>query len=300
MTTKKILSEYGVYTLVRPAAEDEIPVVLDSPHSGRIYPADFMTRIAMDDLVRGEDRFVDELFADAPDYGASFLMADFPRCYIDANRSEQDLEDDIFDGEWDGPFDLRPSDKARSGIGLIRRLFHNDQAMYDAPLPQSEILKRIDLYHKPYHAALQREIDRLYAKFGFVLHLNCHSMPEHTAPFVPMISVLPFAPFYKRADIVLGDRDGTSAGESMRKMVMEELQHSGFSVKMNDPFKGVEIVRRHGRPDEKRHSLQIEINRGLYLDRRERDKTNKSAMLKTRLDYFLRGLCKAVRGMVHS
>ncbi len=299
MTDKKIISQHGVYTVVYPAPEAAIPLIFDSPHSGRVYPPDFITQIPMEELIRGEDRFVDELFAAAPDYGATMVCADFPRCYVDPNRSEHDLEDDIFDGQWDGPFDLRPTDKAHSGIGLIRRIFHNDQAMYEAPLPQDQILRRIEAYHRPYHAALAQEIDRLYDQFGFVIHVNCHSMPEHSAPILPVLSILPFSPFYKRADIVLGDRDGTTVSPYWRDKMMSLVEESGFSVKMNDPFKGVEIVRRHGRPDTHRHSIQIEVNRGLYLDRRERDKSRKFGMIQTRLDYFMRGLSKAVRSMVH-
>ncbi len=49
-------------------------------------------------------------------------------------------------------------------------------------------------------------------------------------------------------------------------IVASVLEDTGYSVAINDPYKGVEIVRRHGRPAENRHSLQVEINRRLYMD----------------------------------
>jgi N-formylglutamate amidohydrolase len=46
------------------------------------------------------------------------------------------------------------------------------------------------------------------------------------------------------------------------------LRDIGYAVAVNDPYKGVELVRRHGRPAEQRHSLQVEVNRRLYMDER--------------------------------
>jgi N-formylglutamate deformylase len=37
-------------------------------------------------------------------------------------------------------------------------------------------------------------------------------------------------------------------------------------VSYNHPYKGVELVRRYGKPAGQRHSLQLEINRKLYMN----------------------------------
>jgi N-formylglutamate deformylase len=63
-------------------------------------------------------------------------------------------------------------------------------------------------------------------------------------------------------------------------------------VRINDPYKGVEIVRRHGRPDIGRNSLQIEINRALYMNEETFEKTPYYATLKMHLS----GLIKIVGG----
>ena len=49
-------------------------------------------------------------------------------------------------------------------------------------------------------------------------------------------------------------------------MVFEHLSGRGYDVSLNHPYKGVELVRRYSDPARHRHSLQIEINRKLYMD----------------------------------
>lgn len=290
-------SANDVYRIFR--AEDEsreIPLLFDSPHSGRNYPSDFNTKIPMDTLITGEDRFVDELFSDAPYYGACLVQAEFPRCYIDPNRSPNDIEDAIFEGTWPEHAPERvPSDKAEYGIGLIRRLFRHDQNMYDKPLSPDDILHRIEHYHRPYHQAVATELERLKDKFGWVLHINAHSMPAVTSPFLPSLSIKNFPPFQRRADIVLGDRDGTSISPHWNEVLSSLCEDCGFTFKHNDPFKGVEIVRRYGKPEQNQHSIQMEVNRGLYLDKDERDKNAQFGLLKTRIDFFIRTLARSVR-----
>ena len=70
----------------------------------------------------------------------------------------------------------------------------------------------------------------------------------------------------KKADFVLGDRDGSTCAPEFTAFVAKTLTGLGYDVAINDPYKGVELVRMHGRPAEQRHSLQIEINRRLYMD----------------------------------
>ena len=98
-------------------------------------------------------------------------------------------------------------------------------------------------------------MDAAHEHFGGVWHINCHSMPA-------VGDALADDPGRERADFVLGDRDGTTCEPALTQRVAETVRAMGYSVAINDPYKGVEIVRRHGRPDEHRHSLQIEIKRG--------------------------------------
>lgn len=288
--TKTLLKEHkdGIYELRRASAEDEIPLILDSPHSGRTYPSDFQTLIPYEDLICGEDRYVNELFPAPQKMGATWLCALFPRSYIDVNRHYSDIHPRMIHGKWQGSFPLLPSKKSSAGIGLIREHFHDGRAFYAAPLHTTDIVRRIQNYYAPYHAALCGEINRLHDTYGVVYHLNCHSMPSESAPRL--------SPSQRgRADIVLGTLDGTSASDAFTNLVQEAFETHDFSTLLNNPYKGVEIVERYGNPAQNRHSIQIEINRALYLDNDERYKNPDFVEIAARLTDVIATISRQIK-----
>lgn len=241
---------------VRRPAQAALPIVIDSPHSGTDYPADFGYSAPFELLRRGEDLYVDQLYAHAPDFGATFIAAHFPRAYIDPNRLLADIDEALLDAPWPGPVAAGP--KTRLGIGLIWRLL-GDVPVYQRQLSVAEVQQRIERCYRPYHAALEQAIEGAYRQFSAVWHLNVHSMPDDAYQRLK----LPVKPL---ADFVLGDLDGRTAGEPLMALIEGVLRDQGYSVARNDPFKGVEIIARNGRPAERRHSLQIEIKRSCYAD----------------------------------
>jgi N-formylglutamate amidohydrolase len=277
----------GVYHLAMPGPGVEpAPVVLDSPHSGARYPESFRPRVPVRDLRRVEDAFVDELFADAPAHGAVLLAADFPRSFIDPNRAVDDLDLGMVEGAW--PYRVAPTEKSRLGHGLIWRSCPSERPMYDKPLPAAEVARRIEGYWRPYHEALQEALERAYAGFGAVWHLNCHSMPASSSPSLAGGAT---GRAGGRADVVLGDRDGTSCAGAFTDFVRAELQAMGYAVRINDPYRGAELVRAYGRPGQDRHSLQIEINRGLYMREAALEKTEGFSTLKRDLARLAEAVC---------
>jgi len=234
-----------------------LPLVLDSPHSGEHYPDDF-DHVPPRAIVRqAEDTHVARLYRAATGAGATLIEATFPRAYIDVNRSLVDLDALLLADDWPDP--VTPSRKTAQGIGLVWRIARGGAPMYDRKLTAAEVRDRIDRWYRPYHAALATELDALHRAFGAVWHLNCHSMPA-------VGDANADDPGRVRADFVLGDRDGTTCAPAFTSLVAETVRGMGYTVAVNDPYKGVEIVRRHGRPAERRHSLQIEIKRTLYMD----------------------------------
>lgn len=227
-----------------------IPLVLDSPHSGHHYPDDFHYIIPQHWLRQTEDSYVDELFHHAPSFGATLLKANFTRSYIDVNRAVDDLDPTMISGLL--PFALEPTERTFAGYGLIRHLCRG-QNVYAARLSATEIQKRIQECYTPYHGALKKLLDDTHTQFGSVWHVNCHSMPSNLA--VAM-----------RPDFIIGDRDGTSAEHHFIAHLADSLKRMGYSVAHNDPYKGVEIVRRYGHPRAGFHSVQLEINRALYMN----------------------------------
>jgi len=248
--------EFSPYVLTRPQG-DAIALVCDSPHSGTTYPADFAYAIDAQTLRSGEDTHVETLWQAIPKVGGTLLAAQFPRSYIDPNREPDDIDAELLDGPWPQP--LHPTEKTRLGHGLIWRKAKG-QAIYDRRLGVAEVQQRIARYHRPYHAALSREIDAAYQRFGAVWHLNLHSMPANSYEALELHSDHPLA------DFVLGDRDGTTCAPEFVDLVAQALRAQGFRVALNDPFKGVALIARIGQPSQRRHSLQIEVNRALYMD----------------------------------
>ena len=233
------------------------PLVLDSPHSGFEMPADFDSVLPAEALRDGEDCFIDVLWSPAAASGVPLLAALFPRTYIDPNRHPADIDPALLDAPWPG--ELRPSGKAALGKALVWRTLDDGRPLYDRLLTVAELQHRILHYHRPYHWALQTMLDSAHRRFGVVHHLNCHSMNAVSGAMGEGGAGV------VRADFVLGDRDGTSCAPEFTAFVRDFLAGLGHEVKVNDPFKGVELVRAYADPPKGRHSLQVEINKRLYM-----------------------------------
>ncbi len=251
-------------------------LVFDSPHSGSVYPADFDHAIERMTLRRSEDAHVDELFAHVVDHGATLVHALFPRVYVDPNRNEDDIDLTMIEGEWTRP--VNPSFKTLDrGVGLIWRDMKAFGPIYAGKLTAARVEARIDGYWRPYHAALAEALDKVQGDFGRVIHVNCHSMAS-MGDRTTEDGEIP------RPDFVVSDRDGTTCAPAVTRCVVETLRGMGYSVAINDPYKGFELVRRHGRPAEGRHSLQIEINRALYMEESTLSKVPGIAQLEANLN----------------
>jgi N-formylglutamate deformylase len=261
---------------VFPPRKGHAPLVLDSPHSGTDYPEDFRPAVSRELLRQAEDSYVDELYASAPDHGATLVAARFPRSYIDANRSLLDIDAALLDAPWPGP--AIPGPKTQKGIGLIWRVLDSGEAIYSRKLAVDEVKQRIVRFHQPYQRAVKDALDAVHDHWGAVWHLNVHSMPAVSG------RISEEGPGKARADFVLGDRDGTTCEPEFTMMVAEALRAMGYQVKVNDPYKGVELVRAFSDPKAGRHSLQVEVNRKLYMDERTRAKSAGFAELQRNLD----------------
>jgi N-formylglutamate deformylase len=263
---------------------DAVPLVLDSPHSGAVYPEEFDYRCSLPMLRRAEDAYVDQLYEIAPIHGATLIAALFPRSYIDANRAADDFDPAILTRLPPRPLTPRPV----SRVGLVRRHARPGIPIYDRKLEPEDVLGRIERYHRPYHRVLDDSVDTLHRTFGAVWHINCHSMPSHGNRGVGRRG--------EHGDFVLGDRDGTTCERDFTDFVARVLRRFGYDVRINEGYKGVEIVRRHGRPAANRHSLQIEVDRSLYMDQKTLEKLPGFDQLRANLA----GLVEAVAGYVRS
>lgn len=262
----------GVYQVFRPSGA-EIPLLIDSPHSGRDYPADFNYTCGFAALEQAEDNYVDALLDGVGQSGASVLYALFPRTYIDVNRAADDIDTDLLAEDWPGP--IAPTARSHAGIGLIRRLVKPGIPVYCRHLSPSEIQHRLDHYYHPYHAALKSMQDDLHYRFGAVWHINAHSMPSAAS-----MATGPHSLHHLQPDFVLGDRDGTSCDLDFTHALRDCLKNMGYRIAINTPYKGVEIVRRSACPGAGRHAIQLEINKALYWNEGQSTKNRNFDALK--------------------
>jgi N-formylglutamate amidohydrolase len=235
------------------------PVVFNSPHSGRVYPDAFLAsaRLDMTTLRRSEDTFVDELILDVVRHGMPLMRAHFPRCFVDVNREPYELDPRMFEGRLPSFANTR-SMRVAGGLGTVARVVGDAQEIYDRRLPVDDALRRIEGLYKPYHRALRRLVTRAHRDFGAVVLVDCHSMPSAAGAKDER----------PRADVVIGDRYGTSCVPVVTDVVETKLRDLGYAVSRNKPYAGGFITEHYGNPGAGFHSIQLEVNRALYMDER--------------------------------
>ena len=273
------------FEIRRPMRQTE-PFVYNSPHSGRVYPDAFlsMSRLDRNAIRRSEDYYVDELFASAVQLGAPLLAAQFPRAWLDVNREPYELDPRMFDGPLPS-FANIGSMRVAGGLGTIPRLVAENMDIYRGRLSVDEGLSRIEQVYRPYHANLRKLIAQTHVQFGKAILIDCHSMPANVR----------VAGGIARPDIIIGDRYGASAAHDLSFAAVSVLSELGYHVVRNKPYAGGFITEHYGRPGRGLHALQIELNRGLYVDEVTLEKTAGFELLKADLWEFSARMMAHVR-----
>jgi N-formylglutamate amidohydrolase len=244
------------YHLAQPLRRDT-SVIFSSPHSGRSYSRDFLAQAQLDSrsIRSSEDAYVDLLIDMATDFGIPLLTAKAPRAFIDLNRAADELDPSVIDGVARGMHNPRVS----SGLGVIPRVVANGRAIYRGKITLDDAQDRIAQYWQPYHSALRRLIAQSHASFDEAILIDFHSMPHEAIDAHAR-------PGQAKPDVVLGDRFGSAAGPEVMDRVEAAFMAAGLRVVRNAPFAGAYITQAYGRPQQGQHVVQVEIDRGLYLD----------------------------------
>lgn len=237
-----------------------IPFVYSSPHSGNKYPAEFLdkARPSIEALIQSEDSFVDQLFSTCPASGAPLLAALFPRIFCDPNRQAYELDPQMYSDSLPS-YVLTRSLRLSNGLGTIARYTADGQPIYKKKLTFEEAKQRIHDFYLPFHQQLQQLLAEGLKKFGFVVLVDCHSMPSRSRKAGKLQKI-------DRPDFILGDRFGLSCHGDIMELASSILQDLGYEVVRNIPYAGGYITEHYGQPAQNIHSLQIEINRALYMD----------------------------------
>lgn len=259
------------FEIVEPARW-RAPVVFNSPHSGSVYPKEFLasSRIDLPALRRSEDSFMDDMIRDLAARGFGTVRVNFPRSYVDVNREPYELDPRMFTGRLPSFANTR-SMRVAGGLGTIPRVVGDGQDIYRERLDVDDALKRIEILYKPYHRALRRLINGAHRAFGTAIVVDCHSMPS--------VGVSRDEP--PRPDVVIGDRYGTSCSPLLTDTVEDTLKQLGYSVGRNKPYAGGFITEHYGNPASGLHTIQIELNRAIYMDERRRERGPRFAQVVT-------------------
>jgi len=231
------------------------PLVLASPHSGRVYPPAFLaqTRLRVDQLRRAEDAFVDSLVAGAPPRGVPLVAAHYGRAWLDLNRSADELDPAMY-AEAPAPHPDQFGDRVRAGLGILPRIAAHGLDIYTEPLALAHAHARITAVHAPYHATLAQLLDAAHARHGYAVLLDCHSMPTP----LPARGGAP--------QIVIGDLFGQSAAPALVATLTDFFRRNNLRVAHNAPYAGGYTTQAHGQPQTGTHAVQIEIDRALYME----------------------------------
>jgi N-formylglutamate amidohydrolase len=275
------------FSVERPK-ELKVPLIFNSPHSGRIYPSTFLAASRLDahTLRRSEDAFVEELFGFVPELGAPLLHAHFPRAYLDVNREPYELDPILFR---DGLPHYANTQSVRvvGGLGTIARIVSESDEIYREPLSVEAALERIRRLYTPYHETLASLLLEAKREFGLAVLIDCHSMPS--SPTADRGTARP--------DFVLGDRFGTSCSGELTRLAASKLEELGYAVALNKPYAGGYITEHYGRPHKAQHVLQIEINRALYMNETSFAKSQGFDQLRLGLETMVRGLIPGIPGL---
>jgi len=242
------------YTLTQPERLSA-PALFASPHSGAVYPEHMLARLQVPllDLQRTEDAFVDDLFSAAPASGAALIAANYARCYVDLNRDTRELDPDMFDGKPPRACAM-PTPRVEAGLGVLPRVASSGKPLYASKIEPSEGERRLAQVHDAYHTRIRAELNQIRDDWGEAFLIDCHSMPS----VQPGRRALP--------DIVLGDRFGSACTSHLTMIAERAFRNFGYTTARNAPYAGGYTTRLYGRPKSGIHALQIEINRGLYMN----------------------------------
>lgn len=263
---------------VRRAQRLATPLIFASPHSGRVYPDALQaaSRLSAQDLRRSEDAYVDELIAGAESRGVAMVLCRFARAFVDVNRDPWELDPTMFEDAVPTAA-LANSPRVAAGLGAVPRLVGEGREIYSRKLAYSEAAERLNGVHRPYHLALGVLMEEARARFGLAILVDWHSMPSGVARADKRIgSAWP--------EVVLGDRHGASCGRGLTASVKRAFETAGYVTTLNAPYAGGFTTQTWGRPREGFHALQVELDRGLYLDEAEVAKADGFDRLRRDLD----------------
>lgn len=244
----------------------QYPIVLSSPHSGCDFPQEFLQNSCRSEseLRSSEDSFVNDIIIDASNAGIPMISMNIPRTFVDVNRDKIEIDDTMYFDKAPSP-DTVGSRRCRVGLGVIHRIVAQNKPIYDGLISYEEAQERIKYVYEPYHKRLKQLIDKCQKKFGFCLLVDCHSMPSKICNIMNES---------KPVEFCISNLFDESCPAPISAFIGEQLSQKGYRVEFNRPYAGAFITFNYCQPRKNIHTLQLEINRSLYMDENVYKKNN--------------------------
>jgi N-formylglutamate amidohydrolase len=268
------------FVLQRPKTQ-LFPVVFNSPHSGNLYPDEFIkaSKLSKTQLRASEDCFVDELFNTMPELGCPMLSATFPRAFLDVNRGPWELDPKMFSDKLPAHVETATL-RVIAGLGTIAKRVSENREIYHTKLKFCQAKARIERYYFPYHKQLKQLLDGTCEQFGQAVLIDCHSMPSSATRWLNWASAQP--------DIILGDGFGSACDGEFVALLERLFNDAGLNTTRNKPYAGGFITKTYGKPENAIHAIQIEINRQLYMDEKRLQPTRQFPALQNTINNVFR------------
>ncbi len=230
------------------------PIILASPHSGKLYPEFYKRnlRTSFDYCRSIEDMYVDELIYNSKSLGISILINDYSRAVFDVNRDITEIDESLI--EVHESFEVSKTLKVKSGIGLIPIQTPQGKIEFVNKFKKNELTFLIDKIYRVWHSNLQQLINLKVKELGKAFIVDCHSMPSD------------FSGSFKIPDIVLGNCNNKSCKNEILNFLKNEFEIKGYSVSLNYPYSGGYITQKYYDHKHLTQTIQIEINKKIYMD----------------------------------
>ena len=218
------------------------PVILGQPHGGTFVPEEIMSRLNDNGrLLADTDWHIGKLYNDML-VGASIVRATFHRYVIDANRDPTGAS--LYPGQ--------------NTTGLCPVTDFDGAPIWKTGAEPNarDITKLTAEFHRPYHAALEKEIARVKAKHGIAIVYDCHSIRSR----------IPFLFEGELPALNFGTDNGKTCAPSIESEPLRIANASGFSTVLNGRFRGGWTTRHYGKPETGVHAIQMEIAQSAYLE----------------------------------
>ena len=231
------------------------PILITVPHAGNIYPDLFIKNLKINlcEVRRIEDYQSNKILDQIDEQMADIIIAQCSRAVVDLNRSRNAIDHSMFTQVFEHE-PVSEKQMIKYGLGVFpNKIF--GKTILKSPLPFSYAIHMLEQYYDPFHKSLNKQIMYLNNTFGFCYHIDLHTMPSKA-----------LLNFKKEPDIVLGDNFGKSCSIGLINYFQNVFQENGFTVEVNNPYAGGFITRNYGNPSKGVHTIQIEINRKIYMD----------------------------------